>query len=362
MKKTLLASAVTLATLTTGTFAADTTPQIDSAAALAQRLDSMPQVYGNIQLAWIYSDADKNISSNGTDIDFFEGSTVSGLEDNGSTIGFTDDHEISPGLEAFMKIELDGFEADDKAKGRGRIKLDEAYIGVKGDFGQVWVGSDDSQYEILIDGIYQYYEVIAIDTNTGTFYSTGEGNLLQYTSPSFSGLTVHAAVELDSGFEDEDGNEVGSDNPYQLGVQYADHSFSLAVAMDSNDSTNVGNSYGIRGAYQLGDLELSAQYSMTEDLRDDYGLMAIYSMGANTFAASYELSSPDGAGDDKSVIALQALHSFSDNVYVYTELYFITSDEEGFVDFDLNDDNQDDASLEVGSDVTHLAFGAVYAF
>ncbi|WP_416396834.1 porin [Allohahella sp. A8] len=358
MKKTLLASAVTLATLTTGTFAADTTPQIDSAAALAQRLDSMPQVYGNVQLAWVYSEADKNILSDNGDVEFFEGSTVSGLEDNGSTIGLTHEHEISPGLEAFMKIELDGIDGDDKAKGRGRIKLDEAYIGLKGDFGQVWVGSDDSAYERLIDGIKQYYEIVVF--NTGTVYNTGEGDLLQYTSPSFSGLTLHGAVELDGSFEDADGNDVGGENPYQLGVQYADHQFSLAVAMDSNDSSNAGNTYGVRGAFQMGDLELSALYSTTTDVRDDYGLMAIYSMGANTFAASYEFSTPDGDGEDTSVISLQALHSFSDNLYVYTELYFVTSDEEGFID--INPDDADNSLVETGADATHLALGAVYAF
>lgn len=368
MKKTLLASAVTLATLTTGTFAvADTTPQIDTASTLAQRLDSMPEVYGNVQLIWIYSDADKTIlSPDGESVAFNEGSTVSGLEDNFSTIGLVHEHEIMPGLTAFAKIELDAFDVDDTRDKLADVRLDEGYIGLKGSFGQVWVGSDDTAYERLIDGIKQYYEAFIF--NTGTAYYTAEGNLVQYTSPSFSGLTVHGAVALDASSEDENGNKVGGDNSYQLGVQYAVDQFSLAVAMDSNDArldanspgANAGNTYGVRGAFQVGDLELSALYSTTTDVRDDYGVMAIYSMGANTFAASYEFSTPDGEGDDTSVISLQALHSFSDHLYVYSELYLITSDDEGFID--INPDDADNSLIETGRDSMHLALGGVYAF
>lgn len=371
MNKTLIASAIALATFTTGAFAAtgapvtdeDVTPVSDVASTLAARMDSMPVVYGNIQLAWAYTDADKNIGANFDDFgnltaDYFEGSTTSGIADNGSTIGFKHDHEISPGLEAFLKIELDGFGAANKANSAGRIRLDEAYIGLRGGFGEVWVGSDDSTYERLIDGISQYYEYAAF--NTGLAYSTGEGQLIQYTSPSMGGFTVSAALEVDGGFEDEDGNDVGSEYPYQLGAQYAVDNLSIAVAMDSNDGTSMGNTYGVRAAFALGELELSALYSMTEDSRDDYGLMAIYSMGSNTFAASYELSAPDGDGEDTSVITLQAVHSLSDNMYIWSELYFVTSDEEGFVDF--NPENDDNDLFATGNEATQLAVGAVYVF
>src|SRR5690606_33042455 len=110
MKKTLIASAVAAATF--------------SGAALAQE-SNLPTVYGNIQ----YVVKHTNVDGGGSSVEH---------ADNGSTLGVTHDHEIAPGVTGFFKVELEG-NADDKANSEGLSKLDEAYIGVKGDnFGKVW--------------------------------------------------------------------------------------------------------------------------------------------------------------------------------------------------------------------------------
>src|SRR5690606_7312983 len=123
MKKTLIASAVALATFA-------------SAGVSAQEVN-LPKIYGNIQLTVAdeyFKGADEKDGNN--DYDFVN---------NGSTLGLVHDHEISPGLTAFYKAEFEfdptGSDAD------GWTKLDEAYIGLKGDFGQIWAGKDDTIYE-----------------------------------------------------------------------------------------------------------------------------------------------------------------------------------------------------------------------
>ena len=208
MKKTLIASAVAAAALSTSAFA------MDPASELAAKLDSMPTVYGNIQLAWAHTDVDPGNSE------------TTGLVDNGSTIGFKHSHEISPGLTGFLKAELE-FDADDKAGNGGLNAFDEAYIGVKGDFGKVWVGSDDSVYEQNIDYVVNFFEYA--EYNIGGSYSTGEGDLVQYVSPSMGGFSAFGAVQINSN-EDQ-----GSAYPYQLGVSYAVDAVTVALAMDSND-------------------------------------------------------------------------------------------------------------------------------
>ncbi|MEH6561843.1 MAG: porin [Marinobacter sp.] len=149
MKKTLIASAIAAISFTGVANAAQGNL---SASELAAQMESMPQIYGNIQYAITHNNVD------GGDSDIAH-------NDNGSTIGVKHEHEIVPGITGFLKIELDGIDADDKSKGRGRIKLDEAYIGVAGDsFGQVWVGSDDSLYETAVDKIVNYYEVASVSS------------------------------------------------------------------------------------------------------------------------------------------------------------------------------------------------------
>ncbi len=338
MKKTLIASAVAAATFSGAAFAAEGNM---SASELAAKMDSMPQVYGNIQ--YVVYHADVKGGENGLE-----------HADNGSTIGVKHDHEIAPGITGFFKLELEGLAADDKDRESGLEDVDEAYIGVKGDsFGQLWVGSDDSTYESAIDKIANFYEFAAY--NFGGGYETGEGDLIQYQTPSFGGLTLGAAVQINGDLDDASLPDKSGEKsyPYQLAATYAVDNLELAVAMDSNDSAggdNNENTYGLRATVGLDALSLTGQYQTRKDVGDRYGVIAVYSMGANQFAASYELDVADDANDtERDTITLQALHNLSDHMYVYVEGYL---------------GNGDDGVYGVAneSERSALAVGGVYYF
>src|SRR5690554_1568049 len=338
MKKTILASAIAAATF--------------SGAALAQEAN-LPTVYGNIQYALAYSDVENEAGAKANGIDHF---------DNGTTLGIAHDHEIAPGITGFLKLELEGIGADDKAGSSGIDSLDEAYIGVKGDsFGQVWVGSDDSMYESAIDEIFNFYEV---GSDIGGNYETGEGDLIQYLSPSFGGLKLGAAVQVNG-----DAKEGGKSYPYQLAAIYSVDALELAFAMDSNDgklnyskdgdsaseiSDNNENTYGLRASYNLEDLRLTASYETRKDVADVFGVMGVYTLGANQFALSYQMEDNDETGDKNDTIALQALHNLSSNMYVYVEGYISSADA---------DRSYDVGGLKAtGDERSTLALGAVYYF
>ncbi|MEQ5836439.1 porin [Marinobacter sp. NFXS9] len=332
MKKTLIASAVAAATF--------------SGAALAQEAN-LPEVYGNIQLVYVNSNADGDSNQ---------------LADNGSTLGVKHSHELMPGVEGFFKAELE-FDADNKASNGGLNSFDEAYVGVKGDsFGQVWVGSDDSTYESAIDEIANYYEYAG--QSQGGSYSTGEGDLIQYRTPSFGGLTFGAAVQI-NGSGDDQYNGTNS-YPYQLAAMYEMGGLELAVAMDSNDGAtkysksfdavdpanndvNNENTYGVRASYSMDNLRLTGEFQTRKDVSDVYGLFAGYNMGSNTFAVSWERTAPDADGaDDIDVYTVQALHNLSDHMYVYVEGYLGQGDD----NYAYADEDQQ----------TDLAIGTTYYF
>ncbi|WP_111498275.1 MULTISPECIES: porin [Marinobacter] len=339
MKKTLIASAVAAATFTSG-------------AAMAQE-SNLPTVYGNIQLVERYVDSDVS------------GHNHYGIDDNGSTIGVKHSAEIVPGIEAFGKIELEGIDADNKDTGgdnAGATELDEAYIGIRGDsFGQVWVGSDDSQYEALIGDYSNWiYEVGA--NNLAADFTTGEGDLIQYVTPSFGGFTFHSAVQVRADSDDVTGNGE-NEYPYQLAVQYAMDNLTVAVAMDSNDSSadeSNENTYGVSATYVIDNLALNAFYSSRKgvDLGDDatsdfgaegqdlLGVMGTYTLGANSFRASYEYGEEDEGSLESDVITLQAIHNLNDNMYVYVEA--------------LQRNNE--ADYQDDEEINELNVGAVYYF
>jgi len=336
MKKTILASAIAAATFSGAALAEPTL----SASELAAKMDSMPSVYGNIQYVVTHA----NVDGGGSALEH---------ADNGSTLGVKHDHEIAPGVTGFFKLELEGINADDKGSSSGIDKLDEAYVGIKGDsFGQVWVGSDDSVYESAIVKIGNFHEV---GSDIFGNYSTGEGDLVQYMSPSFGGLTLAAAVQVNGDNDTKGGND--KSYPYQLVATYSVDALEISAGVDSNDggsaSDNNENSYGLNVTYNAGDFSLIGEYQTRKDVNDIIGVMGVYTMGKNQFALSYQMLDDDASGDKNDTIILQALHNLSHHMYVYFEGYLSNADEEIY-------------SVEnepgTGDEQSIAAIGAVYYF
>ncbi|KPQ28003.1 MAG: Outer membrane protein (porin) [Marinobacter excellens HL-55] len=334
MKKTILASAIAAATF--------------SGAVMAQE-SNLPTVYGNIQ----YAIAHDNVDGGPSAIEHF---------DNGSTLGVTHEHQIAPGITGFFKIELEGINADDKSASNGIDGLDEAYIGIKGDsFGQLWVGSDDSTYESAVDEIAQFYEVATLSIGAAG-YSTGEGDLIQYLSPNFGGLTVGAAVQVNG---DNDNKGTGQKSyPFQLAAMYNVDALELAFAVDSNDNGGDNeNTYGLRASYNLDNLRVTGEYHTRKDAFDKFGLMGVYTLGKNQFALSYEMAEADNSDSTKwDTITLQALHNVSDHMYVYFEGYIGGGDDVYDYNFERADSDDFDASAGVSDERAIAAVGAVYYF
>lgn len=315
-----------------GTLASSQTFAMDSATKLAEMLDSMPTIYGNIQLVHV-QDTTK----------------VSGIEakenelgDNLSTIGFKHSHKITEELTGFFKAEFE-YNGDNSKEGGGLDKLDEAYLGVKGGFGSVQVGSDDT--------VYEWIDMVDIDETYGLIDSEiaadKEGDNIQYVSPELvEGLTIGVTVPLDS-----DTTFAGA----LAGKYEADH-FSVAAAYSMGRKEGAkedGDTIALAGTFTLNDLSIIGQYetkdegaSGSNDGKDFIALMGIYNMGANQFVLSYGLTSYDATGaEDTSTIYGQALHNLSDQMYAYIE--YTDSQDVGGV---KNDERQ------------ILAVGATYSF
>ena len=328
MKKTLIASAIA-ATLSVNAFADNPQSEAaDHAAQLAAKIDAMPTVYGTIELVHVSTDDDTNTNHE--------------FADNGSTLGIMHEHAISEGVTAFAKAEFE-FRADESPNDNNdadkRIinELDEAYIGLRGDFGSVQVGSDET--------VYDWIDVL--DTNEHTGLGGGiaaqkEGDNLQYVSPAIAdGLTLGLTAPIDS-----DTNFGGA-----LAAKYAIDNLEVALAYaigrDNSGAANTGgaeDTIGLGVSFSMDALTLLAQYETQKDFADLYGVMGLYTMGQNVFALGYQMQSFDGM-EDESSIYVQALHNLSDNAYLYLE-YLTQTDVEG----------------AKNSDLDTLAIGATYKF
>ena len=323
MKKTLIASAVALATLA-------------SASAGAQELQA-PKVYGNLQLILAHED----VESDNPEVD---GHSL-GMGDTGSTIGFSHEHEIQPGLKAFAKAEFEFLADEQKGNGRGLNRGDQAFIGLQGDFGTVKVGSYDTIYDDAIsDTVYDLFEDVGDNYLTA---GTTEGDTITYYSPVYSGLQLAGAVQVNG--------DDGEDHSLMLVASYElDSNTKIAFAFDSADNAprnvedddEVGSAFGVSIAHTLGDIRVAASYETQSDYGDLLGLSGVLTMGKNQFIAAVQYGMPDDDGtDDSLVLSLQALHNLSSNMYVYVEAEWA--------------DNWD---FEDGAERKALVLGATYVF
>ncbi|MCH2158828.1 MAG: porin [Oleiphilaceae bacterium] len=301
MKKTLIASAVAAAALSSNAFAMDH----------AEKLDLMPTIYGNIQLV------------NNTNDDSIADDTTTTFDDNGSTLGFKHEHEIAAGITGFFKAELE-FDADDKKDNSGLSGFDEAFIGVKGDFGSVQAGSDDTVAEDFDVMDFEEYAGIG----TGNLVGMSEGDNIQYRTPDMNGLSAGLTYKADQKSTDE---VVAA-----LSVGYAADAFSatLSYAMAGDDFELVdgdGNAtgvyadgedaFGLGGTFAIEDLTLMASYE-DKDKASYIAVGALYAMGAAQFAAQYGMGDNGESGAAEQTVDefyLQALYNISDNMYTYIE-------------------------------------------
>jgi len=319
MNKTIIASAIAATLLSTSAFAAEM---------------AMPTVYGNIQLAWTHGDTDG------------DGGT-SGLANNGSTIGFKHSAKVNDDLTAFAKIEYNVNNSDDSSN--PGLTLDEAYVGVKGNFGKVWIGSDDSVYENYID-LGDGFEALGV--TTGDNYSGFEGNQVQFVSSSMEGFQVFASVELDASStsdtyaidNDSDSATFGDvvlvpgaterNNAFQLGLAYSADNLTLAIGMDSNDSDgdDAKSTFGVSATYTMDNLKLVGAIQSRDEVSDIVTANAVYTAGANQYILSLSHTSEE-SDEDTTVVGLQALHNLSSNMYVYAETAFFNMEDAKTKDF-----------------------------
>ncbi len=333
MKKTLIASAIAAAAISTSAVAEDMTKD------LSARIDAMPTVYGNIQLAYGHTSVEPSGGTETTTNDFF---------DNGSTLGIKHEHEIAPGITGFLKAEFD-FNADQATggvNGNGTgFKLDEGFIGVKGGFGSVLIGSEDTVYE-WVDMI----DFTEIGNFQGEIATDSEADQMQYVSPALGPVKVALSLPLtnETNYSGELAAMLSNDKldvalAYSMGKEQAGTEFGDTIGLAATVKLNM---FSIIGQYETRAANTVNGSDVDATELDLWALAVKAALGKSQLALGYRFSE-DGAADatERDMIFLQALHNLSDNMYAYIEA--------------------DAGSLDTGTtstDLQNFYVGATYVF
>lgn len=320
MKKTLLATAVALAAASSA-----------QAATVYNEDGTTLDVYGNVQIGY------RNIKDK-------NGDSRDDLFDNGTTFGFAAQHQITNDVIGYMKLEIDDIDATEMKTGPRQKGGDTAYIGAKGSFGDVRIGSFDTVMDDWIQDPLtnnEYFD--ATDSNVSGKEETDQ---IRYMSPVMGGVQIAVGANY-KGDGNGDNASGSAATTFYAGVKYAVGAFSIAAVYDDlgyyddalqgfdengkpvfGDRTDgdYGDRYGVNAQYTMDALRLSVKYETFDADYDDgdvdfMGLGARYGYGMGDVYAAYQYIDPeDNSLDEMNEFIVGGTYNISDAMYTWAEI------------------------------------------
>lgn len=255
------------------------------------------------------------------------------MSDQVSRVGFKGAEDLGGGLKAIYQLET-GFNIgansnavysfSNSAGGLGSQR--NTFVGLAGDFGTVLAGRHDTPYK-MAGSADLFGDTLADAQNTGMLCIICEdlrvNNAVAYVSPSFSGLTVAAAIVTGNGLGDT--NDLS--DAYSLAAMYGNGPLSLSAGYENLDKYGAKQyAWKLNGSYTIDSLKLGATYEQLKKIggisdakSNNYLISAAYGMGPITLAAQYGKRNPnDAAGNnDLTDTTLGVVYSMSKRTSTY---------------------------------------------
>ncbi len=260
----------------------------------------------------IYGKANVTVQSS----DDGEGSFTE-IKSNASRFGLKGSEKITDGLEAVYKFEfqVDVSDADSKGDNDDNISARNQYVGLKGAYGQVVVGRNDTALK-QSQGKLDLFNDLEGDIKNVFKGENRLGDSITYTSKSYEGFKVLAT------FIAED--DVDAKNGYSVALTYGDAGLKKSAVYAAIAADSEVNGYDVVRATVQGKIEdfrLGAMYQTQEKLdgsaeADGYLVNAAYLMGSNTFKVQYQAMDFDDS-DDKSAVTVGVDHKLNKNLKVF---------------------------------------------
>lgn len=302
---------------------------IASAIAAPSAMASAPTLYGKLHLS-LEQLADEDSTINSHD----------------SRLGVKGSEDLGDGLKAVYKVE---FGLESIADGADNtLKQRNAYLGLKGGFGQIIFGTHDTptkkiQPKDLFGDTYADVKNFDGGLEDG---EEREHDIAMYTSPSFGGVKLMAAVVLDEEDENnpgfrEEGNK--DSNWTNLAVTYGSAKKGLYLAAAYQDAADIDMTiYRLSAQYKASDLIASVMHQDNSGNDEPEGNFTQFQLGYKFGKVmpkiKYGMATNDTANTDESgyAIGLDYKLGKKTTAYIYTaDLEDVSAGKQADVDFSL---------------------------
>ncbi|ATD07739.1 MULTISPECIES: porin [Pseudoalteromonas] len=242
--------------------------------------------------------------------------SVTEIKSNASRFGFKGSEKLDSGLEVIYKLEFQVDVSDADSKGdKDNITARNQYVGLKGNFGEVVIGRNDTALKQSQGKLDQFND---LEGDIKVLFK-GEnrlGDSISYKSPSFNGFRVLGS------FIAEDSEE--GENGFSTALTYGDAGLKesaiyAAIAADSEVNGYDMVRFTVQG--KVADFKLGAMYQTQEKVdgsaeADGYLLNAAYKLGNTTLKAQYQVIDFD-AGDKVDGVSIGVDYKLAKNAKVY---------------------------------------------
>lgn len=240
--------------------------------------------------------------------------TTTTLNSNASRIGFKGSEKLTDDLKAVYKMEYQTSVDGDSSV----FKQRNIYVGLKGGFGMIAAGKNDTPLKKAQGKIDQFNDLKLGDIKNIFGGESRLNNSVWYSTPSMGGVNVTVATILEQGANDKD--KVG----LSAAVSYKADGMYFAIARDQEvagwDITRLS------GQFAPGDFGVGLIYQMGEQSQgngEQTGLIlsAFFKAGKNKFKAQFGTSEFEAGSvttAETTSLSLGIDHKLSKRTKVYT--------------------------------------------
>ena len=235
------------------------------------------------------------------------------LNSNASRIGLKGSTQVSEGLTVFYKTE---FQVDVDRDG-DVFKQRNIYAGVKGSFGSVLAGKNDTPTKLAQKKI-DLFNDLEGDIKKTFAGENRMSNIIAYTTPKYGNFSATYAVMPSEG----DNGSLSDATSYS--VSYSKDDLYVAVASDSD--VNGTDLLRVVSQYKVDAWQLGLMYQENDTTNESgYFASAAYKSNNITYKAQYGSNENDTDGSDKTTLSVGADFKLAKNTKSFV---FFTDNED----------------------------------
>ena len=236
------------------------------------------------------------------------------LDRSAARFGIRGNEDLSSGLQAFYRFEFNAY--DNGLSGKEGTRY--AYLGLRGDFGTLTLGRQDTLFKQATSFNDNFQDVYFGEFHHGP---NRLSKVISYVSPDMSGFKLGASMVLDGDNSVITTSDSRGIDAWEAAAFYDANGIFAGGAYQSRDAGRKTDKYygGSVGYKDDSMFKVGFGYEKQDKADSYYNLAGEYYLGDNTFRAGFGYKDNKGKNDDWFEYALGYQYNLSKRTYTWVE-------------------------------------------